>query len=211
MDLRNFVSAEISRETAVGLSGLVLGISGACLITHSPGGSSEWASWVQAVGSIGAIIGAFAVASRQAREERRQAKELRKLDREQTRAAVLAVAEHANREVSGIEAAFVAMSPMIFQMMRNSAPLFSLTSAIRALDAIPLHETGSADAVWALVSLKSSLEQLSSIVDNYVAAGPTANKHLFSTQMSGAKAMAQFAYDRLTAAMNQLSDAEHAV
>nr|WP_254227665.1 hypothetical protein [Burkholderia gladioli] len=70
--LRKFFSNELSRETVVGISGLILGLSFACIIAKLPGTSSEWASWVQAVGSIFAIVGAFLVARYQAKNQIRQ-------------------------------------------------------------------------------------------------------------------------------------------
>ncbi len=79
--LRKILSIQVSRETGVGISGLILGISIACIISKFPGGSSDWASWVQAVGSIAAIIGALWVANNQSRRDiENRAAEKKKFD-----------------------------------------------------------------------------------------------------------------------------------
>ncbi|WP_334033413.1 hypothetical protein [Burkholderia gladioli] len=79
--MRKILSIQVSRETGVGISGLILGISIACIISKFPGGSSDWASWVQAVGSIAAIIGALWVANNQSRRDiENRAAEKKKFD-----------------------------------------------------------------------------------------------------------------------------------
>lgn len=72
MNSKELRAEQLPRDTAVGLGGFALGLTIACLITHLPGSSSEWASWVQAVGSIFAIAGAFLVARYQAQHQMTQ-------------------------------------------------------------------------------------------------------------------------------------------
>lgn len=71
---------------------VIAGVAGYELIDWGSMHSSDWASWVQAVGSIAAILGAIWVS----RDERRHAKILRDEDRERARvrlaADVLAIA-----------------------------------------------------------------------------------------------------------------------
>ncbi|WP_168793559.1 hypothetical protein [Paraburkholderia aromaticivorans] len=43
------------RETAIAIGGFVLGIVLAAAFTHIPGSPSEWATWVQAIGTIVAL------------------------------------------------------------------------------------------------------------------------------------------------------------
>lgn len=51
--------------------GLLLVGLGKIFFLHMPTSSSDWASWLQAIGSVGAIIGAFMVGNRQVVEGRR--------------------------------------------------------------------------------------------------------------------------------------------
>ncbi|WP_429551143.1 hypothetical protein [Paraburkholderia sp. MM5477-R1] len=63
------------REGAIGALGIALGALLCAAIVHAPGASSDWAAWVQAIGSIAAIIGAFAIANQQAIDARKQTHE----------------------------------------------------------------------------------------------------------------------------------------
>ncbi|MGZ2748345.1 hypothetical protein [Burkholderia stagnalis] len=65
----------MSRETAVGLSGLILGVSIAGLLSHLPGNSTEWAAWAQAIGTVAVVVGAVWVAYYQVEHARRSAEE----------------------------------------------------------------------------------------------------------------------------------------
>lgn len=187
---------------------VALGLAIAFLIYAFKLHSEGAAAWVQAAGAIGAIIGAFAVASKQAKNDRRQALALRRLEREQGRAGIRAVAEHANREAIAIELAFKAMPPFAFQMFVQNTSVTSIPDAIRALEAVPLHETASADAVAGFIGLKSALQFLQIGIGNYLTAGPTVNKQLFQGQIEGPKNMAEYSYNRLRGALDQLDEAE---
>ncbi|AFQ50413.1 hypothetical protein [Burkholderia cepacia] len=73
MGAKKVLSAQQTRETAVGLAGFALGLSFACLVVHMPGGSGEWASWAQAIGTVGAVIGAIWAAYHQTDHARKSA------------------------------------------------------------------------------------------------------------------------------------------
>ena len=192
----------------VGFALVGLGVVIAFLIYAFKLHSEGAAAWIQAIGAIGAIIGAFTVASNQAKNDRRQALDLRRLERKQGRAGIRAVAEHANREAIAIELAFKAMPPFAFQMFVQNTPVISIPDAIRALESIPLHETASADAVAGFIGLKSALQLLHSEVGSYLAAGSTVNKQIFQGRIEGPKNMAEYSYNRLTSALDQLDEAE---
>ncbi|WP_155627423.1 hypothetical protein [Burkholderia cepacia] len=47
------------RDAWLAVGGFALGVVLVCAVTHMPGGSSDWAAWVQAVGSVIAILAAI--------------------------------------------------------------------------------------------------------------------------------------------------------
>ncbi|WP_343654520.1 hypothetical protein [Paraburkholderia caribensis] len=55
------------REAAIAIGGFALGLTMAAVLTHWPGGSPEWAAWVQAVGALLALGVAVGVATWQVR------------------------------------------------------------------------------------------------------------------------------------------------
>jgi len=71
--------SNMRRETGVGLSGLVLGLSIACVLAHFPGSSTEWATWAQAIGTVVVFIGAIWTAYYQV-EHARKSTEQRELE-----------------------------------------------------------------------------------------------------------------------------------
>ncbi|WP_174908047.1 hypothetical protein [Burkholderia diffusa] len=58
MSRKNGFLVRVPRDTAVGIAGLALGVSIGCILVRVPGGSSEWASWAQAVGAVIAVLAA---------------------------------------------------------------------------------------------------------------------------------------------------------
>ncbi|MDF3115835.1 hypothetical protein KPA94_20635 [Burkholderia semiarida] len=69
MKVKDLFNGGAAHGTAIGIAGFVLGLTFACFLGRLPGNSSEWASWVQAVGSILAILGAFLVAHYQGQQQ----------------------------------------------------------------------------------------------------------------------------------------------
>jgi hypothetical protein len=56
------LAGDSPREAAIAIGGFVLGLTMAAVFTHWPGGSSEWAAWVQAIGALlalGVAVGAY--------------------------------------------------------------------------------------------------------------------------------------------------------
>ncbi|MBB3122487.1 hypothetical protein [Pseudoduganella violacea] len=121
--------------------------------------SSEAASWVQAIGSIAAIFGAFMFGERQARHAHNTAVAMQDRDRAGKSAAVLAICSAASSNVALIERIFC-IRP--YDGLRRLAEFqkSSTEHIIRALQAIPVHEVGSARAVTALLSTIDNLQWL---------------------------------------------------
>ncbi|WP_033471261.1 hypothetical protein [Bordetella bronchiseptica] len=84
---------------------LLLLFLGLCIVLakYWPSSSTDWASWVQAIGSIGAIVGAFQIALTQARESdrvRKKQDEIDRLDRSNLGTAIAIDAASAVRDSS---------------------------------------------------------------------------------------------------------------
>jgi hypothetical protein len=104
-----------------------------------PTQSSDWASWVQAVGSIGAIVGSFYLGSRQAQWQAREQ------DR-RTRAKYLSIAEAAMGYVDVISDCCRPDSGGILLAGVEAQRLLEVTAT---MESIALHEIGSADTIVA--------------------------------------------------------------
>lgn len=127
--------------------------------------STEWASWVQAVGSIAAIFGAFWIGKHQADVQRHVAERARKDvlgDRNSTIKGVLdRVFQHClNIEGLVTDPARAMDHPFAFLYIKTNIP-----AAQRLLDEIPLYELGSGELVHAVLDLKSEVQVLLTIAD----------------------------------------------
>lgn len=115
-----------------------------------------WAAWIQAIGSIGAIYGAFKVGSYQARAAEKAARELERDRHNAVLNGYAAVITHLIRMSKRAMRAFDALSAQLrpgdvffteFAYAWRNQVRVDLQVAIRAFDAIPVHELGSAERI----------------------------------------------------------------
>jgi len=119
--------------------------------------SSEAASWVQAIGSISAIFGAFLFGERQAKHAHNTALAVQDRERLRKSAAFLAICTAAGEHVDLIESIFCRRPYDGFSRLAQFKES-SIEQIIKALQSIPIHEVGSADAVISLLHLIENLE-----------------------------------------------------
>jgi hypothetical protein len=125
-------------------AGLLLGWVFALYRLYPPARSADAAAWVQAVGSIAAIAGAFYIGARQAKAQelarQRQAREGERRKRSQCLAIAETAVGYARRlvpeEPSGV-------------LLASGNDADRLGEVVTAMQAIPLHEIGSADVIVA--------------------------------------------------------------
>jgi len=107
------------------------------LANYWPSDSSEWASWVQAVGSIGAIIAAFIVLSEQRREERRR----RLRDKEDQVAALAEIIRACELRLTQIYSRLTSSSDTLEDKLAFCLRWESmLRTPVNALSAVPFHQ-----------------------------------------------------------------------
>lgn len=125
---------------------------------------SDWATWVQAVGSIGAIFAAFMIGARQADVALMSVREAAHLTEKRRIEAVLGMVEFANSLADKCLDLFRedGYSRLAYVLTQVDDPLENLTVA---LNAIPMHEIGSAHAVSALIQLRSSTAYLEKAIN----------------------------------------------
>lgn len=126
------------------------------VIDWSPLKSGDVASWVQAFGSIAAIIGAYFVGERQAAAVHESELKLRRAEVRRKNGSILAICNAALAQASEIAGIYKDKIPnMVLFHLAYSDKLMQDT--ISALEAIPVHDCGSFDAVAAFMRLKNSL------------------------------------------------------
>lgn len=111
--------------------------------------SSDWAAWVQAIGSIAAIFCAFLLGRYQVESARKQALEKYQaddLDRKKSFAAIILNAETQAKNISD----FVPPDPGYDLFPHLDSSLFTIEESFNALCAIPLHDVGSYEAVMCI-------------------------------------------------------------
>lgn len=120
---------------------------------------SEWAYWVQAVGSITAIIGAYIVGERQASHARRVAFEMQQDSIYQRRRAILECCRLAVSRARLVERIFLVDEYDLAK--RNSLYYPDLILSVKALlDGIHPSELGGYKAIARFLELKNELEFL---------------------------------------------------
>lgn len=136
-----------------------------------------WAAWVQAIGSIGAIYGAFKVGSNQARAAERAARDLER-DRHNARlngyaAVIVHLINMAKIAIRGFENESAKLPPDAvhfpgFANAWKSHIRDDLQVAIRAFDAIPVHELGSRQRIEIGFETRMFASQLDSLLEHAV-------------------------------------------
>lgn len=148
---------------------LVISLS-AVLLSHGYKANlnpSEWASWVQAVGSIIAIAGAFAIGKHQADVQRKVAEQARRDLVSDRHSTVKGVFDRVFQLCLNVEAHITYQGQ---NDIREFAFIYIEThvpAAQRLLDEIPLHELGSAELVHATLDMKEAMQSFLSSVELY--------------------------------------------
>lgn len=140
---------------AVFVVGSICGWALALYMLHPPGDSSSAASWIQAVGSIGAIAGAYWMGERQMRHAAR-AEKAGDLARRRAYAAIAHAAVEESVEIMN----FLRMPDLNFSHIVSVAGQRRAAMAATALEGIPLHELGVAEAITAVSSMRRELSYL---------------------------------------------------
>ncbi|MEP6883955.1 MAG: hypothetical protein ABJC66_04310 [Gammaproteobacteria bacterium] len=126
-----------------------------CLSTNLK--SSEWAAWVQAIGSIVAVGAAWKAISHQIA-----------LARKARLNGILAIAEAAFTHAHRIDEIFssgdtLSRSGTLYSEYDETIP----NGIVRALNGVPIHEVGSRDAVIALLSLEDQVGFMRDAIKRY--------------------------------------------
>jgi hypothetical protein len=150
------------------LSAFSAGMMVTAFLRWPPNQSSDWAAWVQAVGSIGAIVGAFEVGRRQAEASRRQAIDLDVLAQQRQVDAIVAVVNHSIDQATASADSFMNMPTDVLRFALQE-PIYSLSEATDALLAIPLHEVGTGAAVTQFAQLQVVLKAMQATIDRFKA------------------------------------------
>lgn len=129
--------------------------------------ASEWASWVQAVGSIAAILGAFALSNIQVRRQAESQLEGYQKKASAYYAVVKNAADHANVLK---EMVFKQNDPVSFKLMWIHQYSQIIHASVLSLKLLPAHELGSYDLVIAHNGIMAGLEGIASKVNHFVAA-----------------------------------------
>ncbi|MBR8037890.1 hypothetical protein KDW40_07970 [Burkholderia cenocepacia] len=154
--MKKFFWIDASRDTAAGISGLILGLSIACLLSHLPGSSSEWASWVQAIGSIGAIIGAYFFGKWQAHAAEEQASRAREDVLKGKQLAARTVADAAFNEVKAASKA-IGDSYLMWGAFHFHYRPGVFSAQIDAIGRLKLFELDDAEAMRSIIGLHNSM------------------------------------------------------
>jgi hypothetical protein len=130
--------------------------------------SSDWAAWVQAIGSICAIIAAVLISWAQSRLARESLTRSQLIADKARQSGILAIAEAALEHARRIDEAVsrtesgdaVALSQVYDQTI--------IDGIVQALTAVPAQEVGSRDGVMALLSLRDQFRFLGVQVEKFL-------------------------------------------
>jgi hypothetical protein len=153
-----------------GYGGAVVILSAIIVVQNVWGLSkTDWAAWVQAIGSIGAILGAFYLGSRQAQWQARA-------EDRRIRAKYLSIA---NVAIGYVEVILDSARPDSGGMLLAGIEAQRLIETTSAMKAIPLHELGSPDVIVAWSTFIKNLrwlnETYANVTDSNTAFPQTAN------------------------------------
>ncbi|AOJ07620.1 hypothetical protein [Burkholderia mayonis] len=169
MNIAKLLSVKIPSDTAVGISGFILGLAIACLLAHLPGSSSEWASWVQAFGSIGAILGALWVSERQAKSAITSIKLQAEQAARDKRNAAIAIVDAAMDRAKEIESTMSIRDLTTVQIeLYKTYDRSIIDGLVRALQGVPLHEIGSSKGVSQLLLFTDQLPFLAIAIQRFL-------------------------------------------
>jgi hypothetical protein len=135
---------------------------------------SEWAAWVQAVGSITAIGGAFVLGEIQARSSLANELKIRQRDLERKNKSILSIAATAREYAVAMEAMYQFGPPNLMEL-QFKYDSETLGHVINAIDVVPMHDLGSIEAVFALLQIKTSTVYLHKHLDKDLKAASEMN------------------------------------
>ncbi|WP_213306014.1 hypothetical protein [Paraburkholderia sacchari] len=155
------------------VAGALGGLVAVVLIAHfgatsagtKPYSADAMASWMQAIGSIAAILGAYWVGERQSATAARTAREFEKASLTRRLSAYAAVAKSARDQATNVSALAENLNGQQFYLdwVDQNGPVFR--SAFASTESIPLHDLGSAEAVRALIVLKTALARMERFIE----------------------------------------------
>jgi hypothetical protein len=166
---------------------------------------ADWPAWVQAVGSIAAIIGAYWVSGIQIKADTVAAVEAEARAQRRQRGSILAIAKAAIEVVDVLpKAADHNLQGRLAVSILYDKRVFE--GFINALEAVPIHELGSARAVTALLGLKNGLIAIQVAAEKFFAQSMGAENLYPSSRPDPAKklsighriASVQAAYEQLS-------------
>jgi hypothetical protein len=115
-------------------------------------GKSDWAAWVQALGSIAAIVGAWLIGKSQSKAAFLRALRLRERERYDRVHAIFPIAARAHELITELDA-----EPYdLYYKDRYSEASFRV--CMKAIEAIPLHELGNFGLVEGYMEMQQALE-----------------------------------------------------
>lgn len=139
--------------------------------------SSELASWVQAVGSIAAIWGALYVSNSQ---HRRQLLSEKKSSVNKAKARMAVVKNAAEYGLS--VASFARKTPPAVVFITTWKMTLDVTTgaALKALEAIPVHELGTYELVVSYGGLLGGLVKIRAVTNTFLESGKFDDDHVFA-------------------------------
>ncbi|MET3461244.1 hypothetical protein [Variovorax atrisoli] len=114
-------------------------------------GKSDWAAWVQAVGSIAAIVGAWLIGKSQSKAAFLHALRLKESERYDRVRAVFPIAERAHALITALDGE---QYDHYYKVRYSDA---SFRVCIKAIEAIPLHELGNFGLVQGYMEMQQAL------------------------------------------------------
>ncbi len=178
-DLRSFVTGRtIGTKNKIGswcmgryrklgpfAGAFVVGSLVTALVRWPPAQSSDWAAWVQAIGSILAIWAAFSISDREARATRESAKEESAAALKQRRMTVVELMEHAARLCYELRKRGVNNTPEYRDESAYRSASFSY--ALKSLESIDLISLESSPLVRGVVGVLSEASSAQQLADQY--------------------------------------------
>ncbi|MBW0450880.1 hypothetical protein [Paraburkholderia phenoliruptrix] len=139
---------------------------------------SDWASWVQAVGSIAAIIGAYIVGERQSRAAVESVREAHRITEASRQASMFAVIKAAHNRAQLIRDALDdEMPPLKLIAVYHPSIIDSLLASMSALN---VAEIGSDEAVGAFVIFSGQFVFLRDALEKHLA-GPSRDESVMKS------------------------------
>lgn len=151
----------------LGVAGFTLAIGAMTLVfapktgAYAPTSSSDAASWIQAIGSILAIVGAFFVGKRQADDSRTLANETEKLRLRRRLAGMRTVVDTLLHTASvALDSIEEEQNVVKFELSWKPITLPDCHAALRAFEALPIHEFGSIRRIFVALDVERFIRQL---------------------------------------------------